>query len=85
MQDGVASVLGAAGLLQCDPAGPWAGGLKDVREATALRCLAGCPPQPVHADVSKDCPCATAYSRWSVECRTIEVYLLIFLRDLHVI
>ena len=55
VQDGVASVLGAAGLLQCDPAGPWAGGLKDVREATALRCLAGCPPQPVHADVSKDC------------------------------
>eukprot|EP00966_Prymnesium_polylepis_P295885 6833642-Prymnesium_polylepis.1 len=46
-----AQALSQAGLLACDPRGPWEGCMKVVREVVALRCLPGCPPQPAHADV----------------------------------
>jgi hypothetical protein len=53
IEDGFSSALREAGVLQCDPRGPWAGGTKTIAEATALRCLPGCPAQPPHADISK--------------------------------
>ena len=53
VETAVVQALGQAGLLLHDPDGPWAGIRKTVCDAYALRCLPGCPPQPLHADVSR--------------------------------